>query len=125
MAVTEGMIPLGAAPQTWGDLLALSQDEGSDGVFLARLLDIWRREHGAEVAGLYLERQGVFELEAAAGKGLPDILDERSSLFDAGRLRLPSGLLLFVPAHAVAPKAASDPLTLLLASALKSCRLKR
>lgn len=125
MAVTDGTIPLGAAPQTWGELLTLSQDEGSDGVFLARLLDLWRREHGAEAAGLYLERQGVFELEAAAGKGLPDVLNEPSSLPDAGRLRFPGGFLLFVPAHAVAPRAAGDPLTLLLASALKSCRLKR
>ena len=65
---------------------------------LVRYPFLVRREHGAEAAGLYLDRHGVFELEAAAGKGLPAALDGSSSLPDAGRY--PSGefcLALWTP----------------------------
>ena len=42
---------------------------------LERLLDLWRREHGADAAGLYLERGGALQQEASAGGRLPLVID--------------------------------------------------
>jgi sigma-B regulation protein RsbU (phosphoserine phosphatase) len=120
--------PAGTAPQIWDELLALSRAESGDGPLVERLLHLWCREHGAEAAALYLERSGVLEQEAGVGPGLPDSFDESSSSPAAGMVRLPGGRLLFLPREAVSAGAAdavtADPLTLLLASALKNSRLK-
>src|SRR4051794_9090571 len=116
----EGTPRAGSVAQAWDELLTLSRDEASERQMLERLLDLWRREHGAEAAGLYLERGGLLHQESAAGDTLPDLV-EGAPADGLGSLAFPGGRLLFSPAGAAA---ASDPLTLLLASALKNCRLK-
>jgi sigma-B regulation protein RsbU (phosphoserine phosphatase) len=116
----EGTPRAGSVAQAWDELLTLSRDEASERQMLERLLDLWRREHGAEAAGLYLERGGLLHQESAAGDTLPDLV-EGAPADGLGSLAFPGGRLLFSPAS---DAAASDPLTLLLASALKSCRLK-
>lgn len=120
----------GLAPALWRELLDLSRDESGERGLLDRLLDLWRRDHGAAAAGLYLRRNGSLELEAAAGSGLPRILDE-SSLDgeDAPQrsLRFADGRLLYLLAegNGLDAAVAADPLTLMLASALRTCRLRR
>ncbi|HEX2644757.1 MAG TPA: SpoIIE family protein phosphatase, partial [Thermoanaerobaculia bacterium] len=120
-------------PRAWGELLALSGDETSDRLFLERLLDAWGQARGAESVALYVRiKTGALEQEACTGKPLPAHLppdaDSGAPPAGTGRLLLPGGLLLFAPAHALSPAetdAGSDPVTLLLATALKGCRLKR
>src|SRR6185312_7263099 len=123
----EGTVPAGPVPPAWAELLTLSRDETGERQLMERLLDLWRREHGATAAGLYLEHGGTLEREAAAGDGLPQTV-EAGATDGFGSLRLSGGRLLFSSPGAptpIAARAASDPLTLLLASALKSCRLKQ
>src|SRR3954469_3615393 len=122
-----GTAPAGSVNPAWDELLALSRDETSERQLLERLLDLWRREHGATAAGLYLDHGGTLEREAAAGDGLPQVL-EGGVTDGLGSLRFPGGRLLFSPPRVAlgeAERAASDPLTLLLAASLKSCRLKQ
>jgi phosphoserine phosphatase RsbU/P len=120
-------------PQLWRELLALLQDEAGERPAMERLLELWRESRGARSAGLYLERQGMLEQQAAVGSHLPEALDagafERGELaeLEMESLRLPAGALLWSPAGAGAVDLdpAADPLPVLLASALKSCRLKQ
>jgi sigma-B regulation protein RsbU (phosphoserine phosphatase) len=119
----EGTPRAGRVAQAWDELLTLSRDEASERQMLERLLDLWRREHGAEAAGLYLERGGLLHQESAAGDHLPDVI-EGAPADGLGSFAFPGGRLLFIPSQAAAEASANDPLTLLLASALKSCRLK-
>lgn len=125
----EGSAPAGILVQAWGELLVLSRDEASERQLLERLLDLWRKERGAAAAGLYLERGEALAREAAVGDGLPETLAEAVKADAYGSLTFPGGRLLFAPREAVAPRdadqARSDPLTLLLAASLKSCRLKQ
>jgi sigma-B regulation protein RsbU (phosphoserine phosphatase) len=125
----EGSAPAGSVAQAWDELLVLSRDEASERQLLERLLDLWRKEHGAGAAGLYLESGEVLERHAVAGGGLPEVLEGSAAVDGFGSLRFPGGRLLFTPRKAVAPGeaglVASDPLTLLLAASLKSCRLKQ
>ncbi len=125
----EGFAPAGTVAQAWDDLLALSLDEANERQLLERLLDLWRNERGAGAAGLYLEKGEVLVREAAVGDGLPEIFEENGEADDPGVLSFLGGRLLFTPREALASgeaaPAASDPLTLLLASYLKSCRLKQ
>jgi phosphoserine phosphatase RsbU/P len=124
-------VEAGAWPsqEAWEELLALCHEEAAgERPLLERLLELWRRAHGAGEAALYLDEGEVFEQEvaasAAAGAVLPARFDRSAPPAGAARLRLPGGCLLFLPppgAHA----AGADPLTLLLAAALKNCRLKR
>jgi phosphoserine phosphatase RsbU/P len=132
----EGIGRAGTRAQAWNDLLILSRDETSERPMMERLLDLWRREHGVDAAGLYLERGGRLERESAVGEGLPEVLDGDAPgrLGDLGSLEFPGGRLVFTPPSPTAGNAgdagtdgngvAEAPLTLLLASALKSCRLK-
>jgi len=126
----EGIGRAGTTAQAWNELLTLSRDETGERQMLERLLDLWRREHGAKAAGLYLERGGALEQETAVGDGLPDTIEGSALAVNLGgdpggigSLAFPGGRLLFVPDTA-GGAAAGDPLTLLLAAALKSCRLK-
>jgi phosphoserine phosphatase RsbU/P len=119
----EGTPRAGRVALAWDELLTLSRDEASERQMLERLLDLWRREHGVEAAGLYLERGGLLHQESAAGDSLPDVI-EGAPADGLGSLAFPGGRLLFLPSGSAAEAAANDPLTLLLASALKSCRLK-
>ena len=120
-------------PRAWGELLALSGDETSDRLFLERLLDAWGQARGAESVALYVRiKTGALEQEACTGKPLPAHLspdaDSGALPPGTGRLILPGGLLLFAPAQVLgSPEtdSGSDPVTLLLATALKGCRLKR
>ncbi|HEX4495846.1 MAG TPA: SpoIIE family protein phosphatase [Thermoanaerobaculia bacterium] len=113
------------ATQAWDELLTLARDEAGERPMLERLLDLWRREHGADAAGLYLERGGALQQETAVGSHLPATISSESDPGDGlGSLTFPGGRLLFIPAGAV-DGAASDPLTLLLAAALRSSRLKQ
>ena len=62
------------------------------------------------------------------GDGLPDTILGEGPTDGLGSLDFPGGRLLFAPAGAIAPDGdgvANDPLTLLLASALRSCRLRQ
>ena len=112
-----------AGAQAWNDLLVLSRDEASERPMMERLLGLWRREHGVAAAGLYLERGGRLEREAAVGEGLPEVL-EGDAPGDLGSLEFPGGRLVFSPSSPAVDGVAENPLTLLLAAALKSCRLK-
>src|SRR3954451_24443688 len=111
----EGTVPAGPVPPAWGELLALSRDETGERQLLERLLDLWRREHGARAAGLYLDHGGTLEREAAVGDGLPQVL-EAGVTGGLASLRFPGGQLLFSPPRIFAldeaEHAASDPLTL-------------
>ncbi len=74
----EGMPRAGTVTHAWDELLTLSRDEASERQMLERLLDLWRREHGADAAGLYLERGGALQQESSAGGRLP-LVDRRRS----------------------------------------------
>ena len=123
----EGVVPAGVT-LAWDELLALSREEASERQLLERLLDFWRREHKADAAGLYVQHGDALEREAAVGAGLPQVVDGRAALDGLGSLQFPGGMLVYSPRSAAgendAARFASHPLTLLLASSLKSCRLK-
>jgi len=121
----EGMPRAGTVTHAWDELLTLSRDEASERQMLERLLDLWRREHGAEAAGLYLERGGALQQESSVGERLPLVIDGGVPADGLGSLIFPGGRLLFSPAGMAGETAANDPLTLLLAAALKSSRLKQ
>jgi sigma-B regulation protein RsbU (phosphoserine phosphatase) len=111
--------------QPWGELLALAEDEAGERALLERLLSLWCANHGASAAALYLDRRGAVEQVAAVGRGLPVLIAEESlRQAEPGRLRLPGGWLLFSP-PGFAGAIGNDPLPLLLASALKSARLRQ
>jgi len=132
-AEPEAEAGLRLTPQLWRELLSLLQDEAGERTAMERLLELWRQSRGARAAGLYLERQGTLEQQAAVGDHLPEMIDaeafERGALaeLEMESLRLPAGFLLWSPAGApgVSLDGTSDPLPVLLASALKSCRLKQ
>ncbi len=114
----EGTAPAGPVP-AWDELLALSRDETGERQLLERLLDLWRREHGATAAGLYIEHAGGLEREASVGDGLPQVL-EAGATNGLGSLSFAGGRLLFssssgAPGVDGIGRAATDPLTLLLA----------
>ncbi|HEX7183616.1 MAG TPA: SpoIIE family protein phosphatase [Thermoanaerobaculia bacterium] len=118
------------ASAPWGELLALAQDEAGERLLNERLLDLWRREHNARAAALYLDRQGVLEQVVGVGDRLPLTTDEAALVcggVQAQSLRLPGGFLVYCPADGAGPAAAgpNDPLPLLLASALKGCRMRQ
>jgi sigma-B regulation protein RsbU (phosphoserine phosphatase) len=121
-----------AAGPAWAELLLdLSRNEAGEGPLLHRLLALWAERHGAAAAGLYLQKDGVLEQEAAAGAGLPDSIDEASladvdGLGPLRSLRLPGGRLVYLPGDG-APEAAGpgEPLTVVLAALLRSCRLRQ
>lgn len=131
-AELDGEATPGLDSRLWRDLLALLQDEAGERPAMERLLDLWLQARGARAAGLYLERQGALEQQAGVGS-LPEILDAGALRLGAlaeleiESLELPDGLLLWSPAGTAAgsPVAAADPLPVLLASALKNCRLKQ
>jgi serine phosphatase RsbU (regulator of sigma subunit) len=60
---TAGAGAVSLPPEAWQELLALCQDESADRALLERLLDHWRRAHGAAYAAVYIEREGRLELE--------------------------------------------------------------
>jgi hypothetical protein len=123
----EGSVPAGGVAQAWDELLALARDETSERQLMERLLDLWCKEHGARAAGLYLDGGEVLEKEAGVGDGLPVAFEGSIAGDGFGHLRFPGGQLLFTPREALrgqVEEAVSDPLTLLLAASLKSCRLK-
>ncbi len=119
-------------PRLWQELLALLQDEAGEWLAMERLLELWRQSRKVRAAGLYLERGGTLEQQAAVGESLPETIDagalERGELaeLEMETLRLPGGFLLWSPAGdlPIAP-GGDDPLPVLLASALNSCRLKQ
>ena len=120
-------------PQLWRDLLALLQDEAGEWLAMERLLELWRQSRGARAAGLYLERQGALEQQASAGASLPEMIDADAfehgelAVLEMESLQLPGGYLLWTPSGDASASfdEAGDPLLVLLASALKSCRLKQ
>lgn len=119
-------------PQLWRELLTLSQGEVGERLAMERLLDHWRRAHDAESAGLYLERRDALEQQACSGGDLPEILDAEGAGgdgLDLGNLQLPGGWLIWSPASAAASDGTgavniADPLPVLFAAFLKTCRLK-
>src|ERR1700712_2625240 len=118
----------GTVTPAWDELVTLARDEASERQMLERLLDLWRREHGADSAGLYLERAGALQQEVAVGLHLPAAIAETADgalSHGLGSLTFPGGPLLFPPPGAFAATPTSDPVTLLLAAALRSSRLKQ
>lgn len=123
-------VPEPAASAAWTELLGLYRDEAGEVSLPDRLLGLWAREHGAAAAGLYLLKDGLLHQEAAAGPGLPESLDESTFDSEPGpfrSLRFPDGRLVYAPRDGSRDYAgaAADPLTVLLASLIRSCRLKR
>jgi sigma-B regulation protein RsbU (phosphoserine phosphatase) len=119
-----------SGPAAWTELLGLYRDEAGEVTLPDRLLGLWAREHGAAAAGLYLLKDGLLHQESATGPGLPESIDE--SILDAEpgpfrSLRFPDGRLVYAPRDGSEDyaDAAADPLTVLLASLIRSCRLKR
>ena len=122
--------PGGAASQAWTELLGLYRDEAGEVTLPDRLLGLWAREHGAAAAGLYLLKDGFLQQEAAAGPGLPESIEEATFDSEHGpfrSLRFPDGRLVYAPRDGAEDyaDAVADPLTVLLASMIRSCRLKR
>ncbi|HEY7214539.1 MAG TPA: hypothetical protein VIC28_07910, partial [Thermoanaerobaculia bacterium] len=123
----EGSAPAGMVVQAWDELLALSRDDANERQLLERLLDLWCQQRGAAAAGLYLEKGDLLEREAAVGDGLPDFLAPAEAAGEYGSLPFAGGRLFYAPreARGAGEAGASDPLTVLLAAALKSCRLRQ
>lgn len=119
----------GPAPQAWNELLGLYRDEAGDDALLDRLLDVWAREHGTAAAGLYLKKDGLLQQAAASGSGLPESIDEAAFDAEPGplrSLRFPDGRLVYAPrGRDDYAETAGDPLTVLLASSLRTCRLRQ
>jgi phosphoserine phosphatase RsbU/P len=113
--------------QPWGELLTLAQDETGERALLERLLELWCGTHGTTAAALYADRRGAAEKVAAVGGRLPEVINaEALRQAEPGRLRLPGGWLLCSPPGPPGWPVhdANDALPLLLASALKSVRLR-
>lgn len=115
-------------PEVWQELLALCQDEAGDRAMPERLIELWRAAQGAPWAALYLERDGRLELDlvaGAAGADLPEVLDAAA----AAGVRLvsfPGGTMAFPPLpDAAGGDTVGAPLPLLLASSLKTLRLRQ
>ena len=121
--------PATQATQAWSDLLGLYRDEGGEDALLDRLLDVWAREHGTASAGLYVKKDGLLQQAAATGHGLPESIDENALDSEPGplrSLRFPDGRLVYSPHEGDDyAEAAGDPLTVLLASALRNSRLRQ
>ncbi|HVT58684.1 MAG TPA: SpoIIE family protein phosphatase [Thermoanaerobaculia bacterium] len=125
--------------ESWEELLALSQDEAGERQLLERLLDLWREAHGATVAALYLDKGDRLDLEAVSGPPelspltpLPVVLERDARPAGMEIVHLGGGRLLFYPPARPAEanpartqQTAPEPLTLLLASALKNLRLRQ
>src|SRR4051794_27737799 len=111
----------------WAELAPLSRDESAERPFLQRLLELWCAAHGAAGAALYVRKGGSLDLElAVGGRDFPDeVAEDAAPPPGLGRLALPGGALLVVPAEALAKLAGDEPLTLLLASEARSCQLRR
>ncbi|MGE5233198.1 MAG: PP2C family protein-serine/threonine phosphatase [Acidobacteriota bacterium] len=105
----------------WDELLALAAREGDDRSYLEKLLGAWTRERGVESAALYLDGEAGGERLAAVGRGEypAELVD--GALAGLVTVGLPGGRLAY--RDAVPP--GSDPLLLLLASALRTLRMKR
>ncbi len=114
------------APDTWRELLVLSQDELGERAVVERLLAFWRDANGASCAALYVEREGRHQLElvtplipltpashaaapasppplTSAGdqrRALPKVLDPAAADPADVLLHLPGGLL-YAPQHAL------------------------
>jgi phosphoserine phosphatase RsbU/P len=113
----------------WRELLELARNDAGDRLLIERTLDLWRREHHAEAAAVYLQKDGMLDREAAAGARLPATIDgtalARGEL-GFGSLSLSGGWLVYAPADAAPPESAgSDFLPVLLSAALKGARLKQ
>lgn len=119
----------GPAAQAWTDLLGLYRDEGGEDALLDRLLGVWAREHGTAAAGLYVKKDGLLQQAAATGRGLPESIDENALDSEPGplrSLRFPDGRLVYSPCEGDDyADTAGDPLTVLLASALRNSRLRQ
>lgn len=129
-ALSPSSSPETAASGPWTELLALAQEDAGERLLNERLLDLWCSEHNARAAALYLDRKGVLEQVAGVGDELPLTTDEAALVCGSGGaqcLRLPGGLLVYRSVDGSGPAAApvNDPLPLLLASALKGCRLRQ
>ena len=119
----------GDAQPPWRELLDLARKDAGDRLLIERTLDLWRREHHAEAAAVYLQKDGMLDQEAAAGARLPATVDAAALArgeLGLGSLSLPGGWLLYAPADAAPPGSEeNDPLPVLLSAALKGCRLKQ
>lgn len=124
----EPSAPAGAGAEptaaAWQELEHLAARESGERAYLTRLLDHWRRAKGASGAALYLCREGSCRREIAAGEGRFPEAVEGDPPAGFTPLRLPEGLVLAAPADL--PRAAgAEPLTLLLAAAVRNLQLER
>jgi phosphoserine phosphatase RsbU/P len=116
---------LAAAPAVWRELFALARGEGHQRALLERVLELWRQARAAPGAALYLELDGGFRREMAAGDGrFPEAF---AGAWPAGYEALPlaGGLVLAAAPEAVATSPADDPLAVILAGGVRALRLER
>jgi len=123
-----------AAPN-WEELESLARREIGDRAYLERLLDLWRGALAASGAALYLDREEDddstthrYLREVVAGEGpFPAALEEGDEGGELYAYPVPGGLLVARPDGEAATEAPPppEPLTLLLASALRSLDLRQ
>lgn len=123
MADPGPLAPASPDSASWAELLDLSRNEAGDGPLTERLLQLWADHHGASAAALYLRKDGRLEQDCAVGDPLPEMIEEAALEGGPFRsLRFPDGRLIYTGEAAVSE---SEPLTVLLASLLRSSRLRR
>ncbi len=123
MADPGPLAPASPDSASWAELLDLSRNEAGDGPLAERLLQLWADHHGAAAAALYLRKDGRLEQDCAVGDPLPEMIEEAGLEGGPFRsLRFPDGRLVYVGEAVFSD---GEPLTVLLASLLRSSRLRR
>jgi phosphoserine phosphatase RsbU/P len=134
------------ASDLWSELESLARRDVGERAYVERLLELWSGALGAAGAALYLEREAGDAAGRAGAEGAAELLREVAvgegpfpGRFDTARpagaegfasWRLPGGLLVArrtgeAAAAAGEPPAPPEPLTLLLATALRALRLRK
>ena len=113
----------------WQDLASLAGgDAGDDRALLDRLLELWRQALPASGAAAYLERDGGYLREASSGAGSfpPTLPAAAEGAVGEGQraFRVPGALLVATGCDAVHEGPPPQPLTLILASELRTVQLR-